>query len=137
MKCIKILIAGVAVTVFNMIVGSLTCGGVFNWVYTLEPTNVWKPMDGPPGLMFMLGSLILNIILAIVYAILRKGIPGNNKWIKGLVYGLCVWAVGMLPGMLMTYFFMTVAPTVLVYWTLLGLIQTPLEGLIIAAIYGE
>jgi hypothetical protein len=32
---------------------------------------------------------------------------------------------------------MTVATTVVVYWTILGLIQIPLEGLIIAAIYGE
>lgn len=137
MKTGRILVAGVVVTVFNAIVGAVTCGGVFNWVYKVQPTNVWKPMSGPPGIKFMIASLVLSIILCFVYALLNKGIPGKNKFVKGLVFGLCVWAVGMLPGMVVTYKFMTVAATVVVYWTILGLIVTPLKGLLIAAIYGE
>jgi len=137
MKIGKILIAGIAVTVFNAIVGGVTCGGIFNWVYKLEPTNVWKPMDGPPGAMFMIGSFVLSLILSFIYALINKGIPGGNKFTKGIVFGLCVWAVGMLPGMFATYAFMTVSMTVVIYWTILGLIKTPLEGMIIAAIYGE
>lgn len=137
MKIGKILIAAVAVTIFNAIVGMVTCGGIFNWVYKLEPTNVWKPMNGGPGATFMIGSFVLSIILSFVYALIQKGIPGGNKFAKGIVFGLCVWAVGMLPGMFATYAFMTVATTVVVYWTIVGLIKTPLEGMIIAAIYGE
>ena len=137
MKIGRILVAGLVVTVFNAIVGMLTCGGVFSWVYKLEPTNIWKPMSGPPGAMFMIGSFILSVILSFVYALINKGIPGKNKLVKGLVFGLCVWAVGMLPGMLSTYAFMTVATTVVIYWTILGLIEIPLKGMIISAIYGE
>lgn len=137
MKLGKIVIAGLAVTIFGMIVGAVTCGGVFNWVYKLEPTNVWKPMDGPPGMIFMIGTLVLNIILSFIYALINKGIPGKSKLVKGLVFGLCVWAVGMLPGMFSTYAFMTVSTTVVIYWTVLGLITTPLEGIIVASIYGE
>ncbi|MFA5143601.1 MAG: hypothetical protein WC522_05485 [Candidatus Omnitrophota bacterium] len=137
MKIGKILIAGIAATIFNMAVGAVTCGGIFNWVYKLEPTNVWKQMDGPPGVMYMIGSLALAIIVAFVYALINKGIPGKNKFVKGLVFGLCVWAVGTLRGMFATYEFMNVATTVVIYWTILGLVITPLEGAIIAAIYGE
>ncbi|MBI5874158.1 MAG: hypothetical protein HZB36_08520 [Candidatus Omnitrophica bacterium] len=137
MKIGKIVIAGVVLTIFNAIVGSITCGGVFNWVYKLEPTNVWKPINGSPGAMFMIGSFVLSIVLSFVYALINKGIPGSNKFTKGIVFGLCVWAVGMLPGMFATYAFMTVATMVVIYWTILGLIKTPLEGMIIAAIYGE
>ena len=137
MKIGKILIAGVAITIFNAIVGMVTCGGVFNWVYKLEPTNIWKPMSSGPGAMFMIGSLALSIILSFVYALLQKGIPGGNKFVKGIVFGLCVWAVGILPGMFSTYTFMTVATTVVVYWTIIGLIKVPLEGMMISAIYGE
>lgn len=138
MKIGKILIAGVALTVFNAIVGMVTCGGFFNWVYKLEPTNVWKPMSGNgPGAGFMVGSLLLSIVLSFVYALVNKGFPGKNRFVKGLIFGLCVWAVGMLPGMFATYAFMTVATTVVIYWTILGLIKAPLEGMIIAAIYGE
>jgi hypothetical protein len=137
MKIGKTIIAAVAVTIFNAIVGMVTCGGIFSWVYKLEPTNVWKPMSGGPGVMFMVGSFVLSLILALVYALIQKGIPGGNKFVKGMVFGLCVWAVGMLPGMFATYAFMNIAATVVVYCTVLGLIKTPLEGMIISAIYGE
>jgi hypothetical protein len=137
MKIGKILIAAIALSIFGVIFGTATCGGVFNWVYKLEPTNVWKPMDGPPGVDHLIVGFILNIVLAAVYALFRKGIPGKNRLVKGFVFGLCVWAVGMLPGMFATYYFMTVATAVIVYWTILSLVEYPIMGLIIAAIYGE
>ena len=137
MKLGKVLVAGLAVTVFKAIVGMVFCGGIFSWVYKIEPINVWKAMDGPPGATFFVGCFVLSVILAFVYALINKGLPGKTKITKGIMYGLCVWAVGMLPGMYATYSFMTVATTVLVYWTVLGLIQTPIEGIIIALVYGE
>ena len=39
MKIGKIVIAGAAVTIFNTIIGLVTCGGVFSWVYKLEPCS--------------------------------------------------------------------------------------------------
>lgn len=137
MKMGKILIAALAVSLFGTIFAGVTCGWLFSWVYKLEPTNIWKPMDGPPGLTFYIGSFLLNIVLAAVYALLRNGIPGKNKLTKGIIFGLCVWAVGMLPGMFATYYFMTIAAGVVIYWTILGLVEMPIKGLIIAAIYGE
>ena len=137
MKIAKIVAAGLVVTIFNIIVGAITCGGFFNWVYKLQPTTVWKPMNGGPSVKFIIGSFVLSIILALVYALINKGIPGGNKLTKGIVFGLCVWAVGMLPGAFSTYAFMTVAKTVVIYWTILFLVKLPLEGMIIAAIYGE
>ena len=137
MKIGKIVIAALAISLFGAIFAGLTCGWLFNWVYKLEPTNVWKPMEGAPGLSFHIISLLLNTVFVVVYALLRNGIPGKNKVSKGIIYGLCVWAVGMLPGMFSTYYFMTVATGVVIYWTVLGLIELPLKGVIIAAIYGE
>lgn len=137
MKIGKIIIAGAVVTIFNTIVGILTCGNIFSWVYKLEPTNIWKPMNGGPGAIFIICSFALSIIFSFVYALINKGIPGKNKFTKGIIFGLCVWAVGMLPGMLAIYTFMTVATTVVVYWTILGLIKAPFEGMIISTIYGE
>jgi hypothetical protein len=137
MKLGRVLIAGVVVTIFNTAFGMLTCGWLFRWVYTLEPTNIWKSIDNFPWPVYYVGALILTIIFALVYALLNKGVPGKNRFVKGIVFGLCAWAVGMLPGMFATYFFMTTNPGVVLYWTILGLVQTPLAGLIVAAIYGE
>ena len=130
------IIATVAVTIFDAVVGAITCGGIFNWVYKLEPINVWKPMEAP-GITYYIGAILLNFIFVLVFAVFRKGIPGKNRLIKGLIFGLCVWAIGVLPGMFATYMFMTVAPIVIFYWTMMALLQDPLKGLMIAAIYGE
>ena len=136
-KAKKIALAGVVTTIFNLIFAAVTCGGVFNWVYKIEPTNIWKPMTGGPSVEYMLGLLVMTIVLAFVYAVINKSVPGKNKYIRGLVFGLGVFLVGMLPGMMATREFMVIAPAVIGYWTVLGLVQLPLEGLIIAAIYGE
>jgi hypothetical protein len=137
MKIGKIFISALLVSVFGAIFAGVTCGWLFSWVYKLEPTNVWKPMAGPPGALFYLGSFLLDIILAATYALLKKGVPGKRNLTKGLIFGLCVWAVGIVPGMFCTYYFMTVATGVVVYWAILGLVEAPIKGLIIAAIYGE
>ena len=136
MKILRIVIAGVVVTVLKSVIGGLTCGWLFKWVYKVEPIAIWRQMDAPP-MGYLIATLALNILMVLVYALLAKGIPGKNKLVKGLVFGLCVWAVGILPGMLSTYMFMTVAATVVIYWTISGLVVTPLMGMIIAAIYGE
>ena len=137
MKIKKILLAAILVTIFATIVGMLTCGGFFNWVYKLEPVNVWKPMTGPPSISFYVVELFLNAIFVFVYALFSKGIAVSNKYLKGLAYGLAVFAVGMLPGMFATYFFQTINPVVIIYWTVWGAVLNPLKGLITAAIYED
>ncbi|MHC4075171.1 MAG: hypothetical protein ACYSRZ_01985 [Planctomycetota bacterium] len=137
MKLWRILIAGLVITVFNTAFAMVTCGWFFRWVYALKPTDIWKPMNGPPPTAYYISAVVISILFALVYAILNKGIPGKIRLLKGIVFGLCVWAVGILPGMAAMYFFMTINPVVVLYWTLLGLVQTPLAGIIIAAIYGK
>ncbi len=137
MKIQRILIGGLAVMAFDMVFGIITCGWLFNWVYKLEPANIWRPMAKGPGIEYYAVMLLLSVIFAIVYALLHKGIPGKNKYIKGIVFGLCAYAIGMLPGMFATYTFMTVNPGVTIYWSIVGLVQIPVDGLIVAAIYGE
>jgi hypothetical protein len=134
-KILRIISAAAAITVFTTIIGAVTCGWIFNGMYKIEPTNVWKPMTGPPSIAFYIGSFIMNLIFVFVYALLGKGIPGKNIAAKGLIFGLCVWAVGELPGMFSMYSFMTVAPQVLVYWAVMGVFTTPIVGIIAAAIY--
>lgn len=133
----KMILAIIAVAVFNFIAGMVTCGGAFSWVYKLEPTNVWRPMESVSFPLMIAGMLLVDIVFVWVYALINKGIPGANRFAKGLLYGLLVVLVGLLPGMISTYTYMTVATTVVVYWTIWGLIVSPLKGLITAAIYGE
>ena len=133
----KIIAASVVVTVVGSIVGMVTCGWLFRWIYEIEPVNIWRQMDGPPPAIFYVASLILNLIFVSVYALFYKGIPGKSVVTKGLIYGLCVFAVGQLMGMVMTYMFMNIAWQVVVYWTICGLVFTPVYGIVAAAICGN
>ncbi|MBN1553866.1 MAG: hypothetical protein JXA11_03920 [Phycisphaerae bacterium] len=133
---VRIILAGIGAMVFDVVIAGLTCGWLFNWVYTLEPTNVWRPLQAPP-MWFYAVSLVLTILMAAMYAMICKGVPGKNRLVRGLLFGLLVWIVGTLPGMLATFAFMTVATTVVVYWTITGLVILPIKGLIIAVIYGK
>lgn len=133
----KIILAVVVVSIFNILVGMLTCGGVFSWVYKLEPVNVWKPMETVSFPLMIASTFLIDLLFVVIYAIINKGVPGKNRYVKGLLYGLIVVLVGLIPGMIATYLYMTVATTVVIYWTIWGLIVSPLKGLITAAIYGE
>jgi hypothetical protein len=131
--CGKKLLATIAVFTFKMVSGMVLCGGIFNWVYSLPPTNVWRPMTAT-GKRYYVGMLLVSLLFVVVYKIVIKAFDGMSVVKKGLLYGICVWAVGIVPGMISTYFFMTVNTTVVAYLTILGLVLTPIEGVIVAAI---
>ncbi len=128
--CGKKFLATVAVFVFKIIAGVTLCGGIFSWVYTLAPVNVWRPM-GPSKRLFA-GMFLASFLFVAVYQLLRKAFEGMPTWKKGLAYGLCVWAAGIVPGMIATYVFMTVNTAVVAYWTLSMMILVPVQGGIVA-----
>ncbi len=134
---LRLVLAAVAMSAFDIVFGMISCGWLFSWVYRLEPTYVWRKMEGGPGLFFMVGMLLLHLALAIVYSYLNVGIPYESLLAKGLFFGLCLWAVSTLPMILSTYTFMSVANGVLVYWTFSLLIQKIVKALILALIYGK
>ncbi len=137
MKIKELLLATLAVAATNIIIGMLTCGSTFSWVYKLEPTNVWKSMDAFSLPLMVVTTVFVDLIFVYVYSILKEGIPTDNNLAKGFIYGICVWAVGIIPGMVSTQLYMTVATTVVIYWTIWGLIVNPIKGMIAAAIYKD
>ena len=133
--CGKKLLAAVAVFVFKMITGATLCGGIFSWVYSLEPTSVWRPV-GPSKRLFA-GMFLASLLFVAVYKVVCKAFEGMGTMQKGLVYGLCIWAAGIVPGMVATYVFMTVNTTVVIYWTLSMLLLVPVQGVIVSFILRE
>lgn len=132
MKIIRILVGGISVTIANAFIGIICCMGNFNWVYTLEPTYVWKTVKAVPDVVFYLAALGLYTILSAVYMLLKKGIPGRNKLTKGFIFGLCTWLIGTLPSIFLIYTFINISNTALIYWLLMGLVQKPTQGILIA-----
>jgi|Deesub1362A_J573_1020465.scaffolds.fasta_scaffold09780_3 hypothetical protein len=139
----KILIAGIVINFVSFIIG----GGsyhLFSWIFLLEPKDIWKWDPGTPltsmpisWLIFLLiGNLTLAIIVALVYAILYQGIPGQGIK-KGLMFGFLMWLVGVLAPMFSMYILLKVASEVVIYFTLQGLCEYLIYGAIISIIYKE
>lgn len=136
MKIGKVVLAGVVVGILKSIWGWLTCGWLFNWVYTLEPTSIWKPVEEMPFGMMNVTNILFAFLLALVYALINKGLPGKGI-VKGLWFGLFVWLVGALPGTFALGMVTIMAHGVVIYWLISFLVVNLWQGLLIAAIYGK
>lgn len=140
MKWGKIVLAAVAATVVNAIYGMLTCGWLFNWVYKLPPTEILRPETGYTGsfwAVFHVGGFIVYLILATIFVLIEKALPSKCRCCAGVAFGLIVWAVGVLPGMFYLYMFTVMAPGLLLYWVINGLVAMLITGLVIAWICGK
>lgn len=136
----RIFLAAVAVTVFDALYGMLTCGWLFKWVYAIPPTDFWKPVANYTSMFWValtIGNFILLFLLAAVFGWICKCLPGKCCCCRGSAFGLIVWLVGVLPGMFALYMFTVIAPAVLYYWGISGLVELQIVGLIISCIYGK
>lgn len=133
----RILLSGLVVWLVNSVWGAVTCGWLFNWVYKIQPV-IWKTNEAimaPSNAVGMhVGGLIAALLFAYVYALLYKSIPGQGVK-KGMMYGVLVWLVGALPGIGMMPFYMTIAPTVVVYMIINVLVGSVLIGAVVGWIY--
>ena len=139
MNIARILISGVVVWVVSTVLGFLSCGWLFNWVYLLPP-NIWLDETAMMSACNIVGANIAGFIRALlfafVYAVLYKGIPGTGAK-KGMIYGILVWLVGALAGVASRPFYITIATTVVVYWIIQALVLNIINGAILGVIYRE
>jgi len=137
MKSKKLILSTILIWIAGIIFMWLTCGWLFSWVYTIPPLIWLSPeemMSTNNMLLSNLSALMASFLFVMVYDILYKGIPGTGIK-KGLTYGLLMWLVGALSGMVTMPFYMTIASTVIVYWVIQALVLNLLRGLIIGWIY--
>lgn len=132
----KIILTSIVLLIVRTILTFLTCGWLFNWVYTLPP-NIWltgeQITSGSNFLWSTLIGFVIVIVFTAVFAYLYDKLP-KTGYKKGLVYGLIVWLMGSL-GMATMPFYMTIHYSVVVYWILLGLVRNLLFGAIVGAMY--
>ena len=84
------------------------------------------------GLLF---ELINGFLLALIYAVIHGCLPGRG-WVKGLSYGLIVWALRVVMWAFSTYVMTDMPPLTIGINVVTGLIEVLVLGIVIAAIYG-
>lgn len=135
----RIIFASIVIWIIGSILIILTCGNFFSWVYKLPP-NIWLPPEVFQKPVNMAMSNLIGLLKAfsfsLVYAIIYKGIPGE-KTAKGIYYGILIWLVSALTGLVGMPFYMSISPVVVIYWIIQALVFNIIFGIILSIIYKE
>lgn len=111
--------------------------------YTMEEFfPVWSrlmmPNAGPPPASFMIYSVLFTlvggILFALVYAVIKEGVPGKTLVKKGLIYGSIVFLLAGIPTSLMLYLLINLPSTLIWLWAVEVLVIYLLGGMIVAKV---
>lgn len=136
----RVFISGILFAVIGQIVHTL--GAFAGMKYYLIPdyfpvwSKVMMPAAGPPPASFyaysILFGLIVGMLFALVYSVIRNSVPGLTTAKKGIVYGLLVFLIAGFPTSLSLYLLINLPTALIVMWAAEGLIVNLLGGIVIA-----
>lgn len=132
----KILIAGLAAGL-AMLVVSLGLNQLFNAIVPglsneyMNPA-LFRPWSDPLMMLFFLHPFVVGIALSWVWNVFKNIVPGVGAWRKGFNFGLAYGLVTTIPGMLISYSSFQISLWMILSWTIAGLIQTIIAGMVLA-----
>jgi hypothetical protein len=124
----KIIIGGVLAGVVILIMG-MVFGALSSEIYKTSPRVFWKPMGGDWFTKVIIFDLASGLVLACVFSIIKGMLPGKGL-MKGISFGMIIWAVGPLLGLTMTYMTMAIRVKLIAVWALNGLVNNVMSGLV-------
>jgi hypothetical protein len=136
----RVIGAGVVFAIISQCIHTL--GSIATIGFYMDPAyfHVWSkimmPTEGPPPVSFYYYSIAFGIVtglfLALVYAIIREGVPGTGAR-RGITYGFLVFLLAGLPGSLSLYLLINLPSALIAYWTLENLVTYLIGG----AVFGK
>lgn len=128
------IVAGVVLLVLMFTVNSFIGSLIHPTMQQEFQNGAYRPFTDPLMSYIFVHPFVIAIVMAYIYYLFSP-FKVEKPLMKGLKYGLVVWLVAGLPGMLMTYSgyaeTVTSGPMVL-SWTVTGLINMLAAGLVIA-----
>jgi xanthosine utilization system XapX-like protein len=137
----QILLVGILFAIIAQIIHNIGAFLTMSFYTDSNYFSVWSklmmPTAGPPPLSFMfyglLFSLITGLLFALVYAVIKKSLPGKTVK-KGLMYGFLIFLVAEIPYSLTTILLINLPMLLILYWAIEALIIYLIMGLISAKI---
>lgn len=132
----KIIWPGIIIGIVMLVLGLLV-----NYLFMLFPavtadyqnTNVMRSWQDPLMMLFFLHPFVVGIILAWVWD-RSKGLFHGSAARKGTQFGLAIWLIATVPGMLISYGSFTLSLLTIISWTVSGLINDIVAGIILSRI---
>lgn len=107
------------------------------WLKEVTDPGLWVEETALYLPTMMVFGLAVCFLWAFGYALLYKGIPGTGI-AKGVVYGILLWVLGILPNMAALYLHTTISAEIIwVFITANGLLRGIVLGATYALIYKE
>lgn len=131
----KILLPGIAAGV-TLLVAGMALSFLFNAAFPsinveYANTSLFRPWADPLMSVFFIYPFALGIIFAWVWDKTKTLIHGTDVQ-RGLKFGVAAWLVATVPGMIVTYSSFQVSLLIVITWTLIGLANGVISGLIFA-----
>ncbi len=132
--------AGILFAVFSQIIHTLGSWLTMNYYTDQNYSAVWSkimmPTAGPPPTSFYLYSIlfavVIGILVAMVYGVVKNSIPGRTVAKKGLNYGLLVFLLAGVSGFLMTLLLINLPASLILWWAVENLVIYLIGGMIVA-----
>ena len=116
------LLAGLALLVVGFVFSSFSAD-----MYKMSPAGMWKPMGGDWFIQMIVYNIVVGVIMAYVFSIIKSAVPGSGIT-KGVIFGLMVWLLGSVPGLGITYLTMNIRNKLIITWLINGLVNYMAAG---------
>jgi hypothetical protein len=83
-------------------------------------------------LLFFVHPFLLGIILAWVWSKVNTVVTGDTDVTKGVNFGVAVWLVATVPGMLISYSSFPISFLMILSWTLSAFMELIIMGILFA-----
>jgi len=139
----KAVLGGIAFAVISQVV--YTVESMLDLGYYTDPANfaIWSkimmPNQGPPGMEYFALTIALAFVTGLIFTAafqtVRKSLE-NDAVKAGITFGVLLFFVATLPGMLSMYANLAVPTGLVASWIVAGLVVDLLGGVAIAKISG-
>ncbi|MCP4543707.1 MAG: hypothetical protein GY832_41870 [Chloroflexi bacterium] len=135
----RVIVAGLLAAIIAFVVEGMLYGSM-NGVYEgFGDLPYAKPVESVPAylLQMLAGGAALTVLIALVYAIIQEGLPGQKQWQKGLAFGVMLLVLYALPTAFNTWMQIAQPVTLILVEAVNRTIGLLIQALVIAMVYGQ
>ncbi|VVC00059.1 Uncharacterised protein [uncultured archaeon] len=116
------IVFGVVAIMLGMVV-SMLFGALFPGMAVEYKTSLFRSWEDPLMMAFFLVFFVEGFIYAYFYDFVRQLLSGGSAFERGLKYGVALFAITSVPGMLVTYTSFVISLPMVISWLFSGLVQ--------------
>ena len=98
-------------------------------------SGLFRPWNDPLMSYVFVHPFVVGFLMAVEFDCVRSSFKQEAFWKKGLFFGVLVWLVSTVPGMLMTLSSFNVSYQLVGLWTVHGLVNLIVTGIVISWVY--